>query len=584
MSLLFSPQLFLCPNPSSSELHGKSTTYGLWRSKSVKKTRLVVKAGQKRIVFDRKCRDALLSGVNKLADAVSVTLGPKGRNVVISDSEGLKVINDGVTIARTIELSDSIENAGVVLVKEVATKTNDSAGDGTTTAIVLAREMIKYGLLAITNGANPVALKRGMEKTLKELVNSLKEMSYAVQGKDDIRAVASISAGNDEDIGHLLAETIDRIGPDGVISIESSSSFQTYVTVDDGMKVDKGYMTPHFANEKDRYVLEFENARILITDQKISKVSEIVPVLEKASQLSVPLLIFAEHVAYTVLNTLVVNKRKGMLNVAAVQCPGILEGKKAILQDIALMTGGDFISGDFGMALEDVTSDQLGIARKVIITSKSTTIVADSSTKPEIEARIMQIKKELAETDSRYMKQKLSERIAKLCSGVAVLRVGAHTEIELEERKLRIEDAKNAIFAAMAEGLVPGGGATYIHLSKHISVVKAAFQDPDEQIGADIIGMALLEPARLIANNAGVDGDVVVEKIKERDFRVGYNALSGNYEDLMAAGVIDPCKVTRCALQNAVSVAGIILTTQAVLAQKIREPKPPLPYMPGIDV
>ncbi|KAL2244526.1 UNVERIFIED_CONTAM: Chaperonin 60 subunit alpha 2, chloroplastic [Sesamum indicum] len=583
MSLPFSSPLFLLPEPLFSESRGISNSHGLWRRNTVKRPLLVVKAGPKRIEFDRKCRDALLSGINKLADAVSVTLGPKGRNVVLSESETLKVINDGVTIAQAIELPDTIENAGAVLIQEVATKTNRSAGDGTTTAIVLAREMIKSGLLAITNGANPVSLKKGMDKTVKELVRSLKEKSYAIKGSDDIKAVASLSAGNDEYIGDLIAEAIEKIGPDGVISIESSSSSETYVTVEEGMKIDKGYMSPHFVTNKDKSIVEFENARILVTDQKLSAVKHIVPLLEKATQLSVPLLIIAEDISIKVLETLVVNKLQGVLNVAVVKCPGFAEGKKAILQDIALMTGADFLSGDLGLTLETATSDQLGIARHVTITSNSTTIVADPSTKAEIQARIMQIKKDLAETDSKYLAEKLSERIAKLCGGVAVIKVGAHTEIELEDRKLRLEDSKNATFAAMAEGVVPGGGATYIHLSKQIPALKNVFQDPDERIGADIVGMALLAPAKLIAANAGIDGAVVVEKIKACDSRVGYNAMNGRYEDLMAAGVIDPCRVTRCALQNAVSVAGMILTTQAILAEKIKKPKPLVPDVPGIS-
>ncbi|KAH6756952.1 TCP-1/cpn60 chaperonin family protein [Perilla frutescens var. hirtella] len=583
MSLPFSSPLFLHSSASLSELCGKSKSNELWQRNSVRKTMLVVKAGPKRIEFDRNCRDALLSGINKLADAVSVTLGPKGRNVVLSESDKLKVINDGVTIARAIELPDTIENAGVMLIQEVATKTNGSAGDGTTTAILLTREMITYGLLAIANGANPVSLKKGMERAVEELINVLKEKTYAVKSNDEIKAVASLSAGNDEYVGNLIAEAIEKIGPDGVISIESSKSSETSVTVDEGMKIDKGYMSPHFVTNKDKSTVEFENARVLVTDLKISTVKEIVPLLEKSTQLSVPLLIIAEDISRQVLETLVLNKMQGVLNVAVVKCPGLGEGKKAILQDIALMTGADFISGDFGLTLETATSDQLGIARKVTITCNFTTIVADPSTKAEIQARIMQIKKDLAETDSKYLAEKLSGRIAKLCGGVAVIKVGAHTEIELEDRKLRIEDAKNATFAAMAEGVVPGGGATYIHLSKQIPVIKEAFEDPDEQIGADIVGKALLAPTKLIAANAGVDGEVVVEKIKACDSRSGYNAMTGKYEDLITAGVIDPCRVSRCALQNAVSVAGMILTTQAILVEKTKKAKPLVPQIPGIS-
>ncbi|CAK9187141.1 unnamed protein product [Ilex paraguariensis] len=466
---------------------------------------------------------------------------------------------------------------------QVATKTNDLAGDGTTTAIILAREMIKSGLLAVAFGANPVCLKKGMDKTVKELIKVLKKKSFPVKGRDDIKAIASISGGNDEFIGNLIAEAINKIGPDGVISIESSSSSETSVIVEEGMKIDKGYMSPQFITDQERSIVEFENAKVLVTDQKVSTVQEIVPLLEKTTQLSVPLLIIAEDISRQVLETLVVNKVRGVLNVAVVKCPGFGEGKKALLQDIALMTGADFLSGDLGLTLEGATSDQLGIAQKITITANSTTIVADSSTKAEIQARILQIKKDLANTDSSYLSGKLSERIAKLCGGVAVIKVGAHTEMELEDRKLRIEDAKSATFAAMDEGIVPGGGSTYVHLLEEIPVIKKNLEDPDEKIGADIVGMALLAPAKIIAANAGVDGDVVVENISASDWQIGYNAMTGTFEDLLAVGVIDPSKVSRCALQNAVSVAGIVLTTQAVLVEKTKLPKPPVPLVPGIS-
>ncbi|CAL5412860.1 unnamed protein product [Camellia sinensis] len=635
MSISLSSQLFFPQQASSLKQLGKQRVSGLWRNTQIVK-KFVVRAGPKRISFDKECREALLAGIDKLADAVSVTLGPKGRNVVLSESGTLKVINDGVTIARAIELADAIENAGAVLIQEVATKTNDLVGDGTTTAIILAREMIKSGLLAVSFGANPVSLKKGMDKTVKELVNVLRNKSCPVKGRDDIKAIASISAGNDDFIGNLIAEAIDKIGPDGVVSIASSSSSETSVMVEEGMKIDKGYMSPQFITNQDKSIVEFENAKVLVTDQKISNVKEIVPLLEKTTQLSVPLLIIAEDISRQVLETLIVNKMRGVLNVAVVKCPGFGEGKKALLQDIALMTAkivqfnsclahvdgqlsafhailnwaisqafmlvkiklefgiehkytilllmkcADFLSGDLGLTLEGATSDQLGIARKVTITSNSTTIVADPSTKAEIRARISQIKKDLAETDSASLSRKLSERIAKLSGGVAVIKVGAHTEMELEDRKLRIEDAKNATFAAMDEGIVPGGGATYVHLSEQISIIKNFLEDPDEQIGADIVGMALLAPAKLIASNAGVDGAVVVEKIRACDWQVGYNAMTGRYEDLVAVGVVDPCQVSRCALQNAVSVAGVVLTTQAILVEKTRKPKPPVPIVPGI--
>ncbi|XP_022142647.1 chaperonin 60 subunit alpha 2, chloroplastic isoform X4 [Momordica charantia] len=387
----------------------------------------VVRAGPKRISFGRECRGALLAGIDKLADAVSITLGPKGRNVILSEQGTLKVVNDGVTIAKAIELSDAIENAGVVLIQEVASKMNDLAGDGTTTAIILAREMVKSGLLAISFGADPVSLKKGIDKTVKELIKVLKKKSTPVQGKDDIKAVAMISSGNDEYVGNLIAEAIEKIGPDGVISIESSKSSETSVIIEEGMKIDKGYMSPQFITNQDKSIVEFDNAKVLVTDQRISTVKEIVPLLEKTVQLSLPLLIIAEDISRQVLETLVLNKVQGLVNVAVVKCPGLGERKKALLQDIALMTGADFLSGDLGLDLESATSDQLGIARKIVITCNSTTIVADPSTKAEIQARISQIKKDLVETDNSNLSRKLSERIAKLSGGVAVIKLGGST-------------------------------------------------------------------------------------------------------------------------------------------------------------
>ncbi|XP_030476932.2 chaperonin 60 subunit alpha 2, chloroplastic-like isoform X2 [Syzygium oleosum] len=572
------PQNLLFPNLSGN----RRRELGLWRNGQTVGN-FVVRAGPKKISFGKECREALQSGIDKLADAVSVTIGPRGRNVVLSESESLKVINDGVTIARAIELSDATENAGAMLVQEVAGRMNDLAGDGTTTAIILARAMIKSGLLAVSFGANPISIRKGMDKTVKELVRILKEKSFPVRGSDHIKAVASISAGNDDFVGRIIADAIERIGHDGVISIESSSSSETFVLVEEGMKIDKGYMSPHFITNQDRSLVEFENAKVLVTDQKISDVKEMIPLLEKATQLSVPLLIIAEDISSQVLETLLVNKMQGLLNVAVVQCPGFGEGKKGVLQDIALLTGADFLSGDLGLTLNGVTSDQLGIARKITISSNSTIIVADLSTKAEIQARISQIKKDLAETDSAYHSRKLAERIAKLTGGVAVIKVGAHTEVELEDRKLRIEDAKQATFAAMDEGMVPGGGAAYIHLSEYISVIKSKMEDQEEQIGSDVVATALLAPAKAIATNAGADGDAVVEKTRTCGWEIGYNAMTGKYEDLLSAGVIDPCKVSRCALQSAVSIAGTVLTTQAILVEKTKKPKPPIPLVPGIS-
>ncbi|CAN1810274.1 Chaperonin 60 subunit alpha 2, chloroplastic [Linum perenne] len=540
-----------------------------WRNSKTARRKLTVRACGKKISYGKPCREAMLAGIDKLADAVSVTLGPKGRNVVLSESDGsLKVVNDGVTIAKAIQFSDTMENVGATLIQEVAGKVNALAGDGTTTAIVLARSMIKFGMLAVGFGASPISLKSGIDQN-----------SYPVNGREDIKAIASISAGNDEFIGNLIADTIEKIGPDGVISLETSQTSETIVTIDEGMKVDKGYMSPHFITNQEKSLVEFDNAKVLVTDQRIATVQEIIPVLEKTTQLSVPLLIFAEHVSAQVLETLVINKMKGLLNVAVVKCPGILDGKKAILQDIALMTGADFLCGDFGQSLMGVTSDQLGIARKITITSNSTTIVADPIMKPEIQARILVLKKNLAEEDNSHLSRKLSARIAKLSGGVAVIKVGAHTETELEEKKLRIEDAKNATFAAMDEGIVPGGGAAYVHLSKHVSTVKSSMLDENEQIGADIVAKVA---SKAIATNAGVDGEVVVEKIRACDWRIGYNAMTNTYEDLLNARVADPCKVTRCALQSAGSIAGIVLTTEAALVEKVRKPEPAFPSLPGV--
>ncbi|KAG9129822.1 hypothetical protein Leryth_016020 [Lithospermum erythrorhizon] len=550
--------------------------------KTIKKGGFCVRAGAKRIAFGKDCREGLLSGINKLADTVSVTLGPKGRNVVLSESGNLRVINDGVTIARAIELPDALENAGVMLLQEVANKVNSLAGDGTTTALILAREMIRSGFMAVSFGANPIALRKGMHNTLKHLLQIIMENTHPVTGIHDVKAVATISAGNDESLGNIIAYAISKIGPDGIITMESSPSSETFVIIEEGMKIDKGYMSPHFITNQDKSIVEFEKAKVLVTDQKISNTREIVSILEKATQLSVPLLIIAEDISRQVLEMLVANKKRGILNVAVVKCPGRGDAKKSLLQDIALMTGADFLCGELGLNLEDATSDQLGIAQKVTITSNSTTILADPSTKPEIQARVAQIKRDLAETDSKYLSEKLSERIAKLCAGVAIIKVGAHTETELEDRKLRVEDAKNATLAAMKEGIVPGGGATYVHLSEEIPFIKQAFQDPDEQIGSDIIQKALLAPAKLIASNAGFDGDVIVEKIRGSGWKFGYNAMTEKFEDLLSAGVIDPCQVSKCALESAVAVSGLVLTAQAILVQRSKEPKPLVPHVPGI--
>lgn len=547
-----------------------------------RRSRLVVRAAAKDISFDQASRVALQAGIDKLADAVGVTLGPRGRNVVLDEFGVPKVVNDGVTIARAIELPDAMENAGAALIREVASKTNDSAGDGTTTASVLAREIIKLGLLNVSSGANPVSLKKGIDKTVQGLVEELKKKSRPVKGREDIKAVASISAGNDDFVGTMIADALDKVGPDGVLSIESSSSFETTVTVEEGMEIDRGYISPQFVTNQEKLLVEFENARILVTDQKITTIKDIIPVLEKTTQLNVPLLIIAEDISGEALATLVVNKLRGIVKVAAIKAPGFGDRRKALLQDIAIMTGADFLVGDLGIKVEDASVEQLGLARKITVTNSSTTIIADAATKDEVQARIAQLKKELVATDSVYDSEKLSERIAKLSGGVAVIKVGAATEAELEDRKLRIEDAKNATFAAIEEGIVPGGGAAYVHLSSDVLKIKESIDDPEERLGADIVQKALLSPAKLIADNAGVEGAVVVEKILSSSWEVGYNAMTDKYENLLSAGVIDPAKVSRCALQNAASVAGMVLTTQAIVVEKSKKSKPAVPSVPGI--
>lgn len=558
---LGSRKLAFCQRPIAPRQFGAK-----YRARS--NNRVLVRASAKDILFDQDSRAAVQRGIDKLADAVGVTLGPRGRNVVLDEFGMPKVVNDGVTIARAIELPDPMENAGAALIREVASKTNDSAGDGTTTASVLAREIIKLGLMNVTAGANPVSLKKGIDKTVQGLVEELEKKARPVKGRDDVKAVASISSGNDDFVGTMIADAIDKVGPDGVLSIESSSSFETTVDVEEGMEFDRGYISPQFVTNAEKLIVEFENARILVTDQKISTIKEIVPVLEKTTQLRAPLVIIAEDLSGEALATLVVNKLRGVINVAAVKAPSFGERRKALLQDIAILTGAEFIAGDLGMKVEDTSEEQLGTARKVTMAKDSTTIISDAASKDEIQARIAQIKKELAETDSVYDTEKLSERIAKLSGGVAVIKVGAATEAELEDKQLRIEDAKNATFAAIQEGIVPGGGAAFVHLSSYVAAIKESIEDPDERIGADIVQKALLSPAALIANNAGVEGEVVVEKILSIDWEMGYNAMTDTYENLLNAGVIDPAKVARCALQNAASVAGMVLTTQAIVVEK----------------
>jgi chaperonin GroL len=507
-------------NQAQTSLSKKAKQHGRVNYRQ-KPNRFMVKAAAKDIAFDQHSRRAMQAGIDKLADAVGLTLGPRGRNVVLDEFGSPKVVNDGVTIARAIELPDPMENAGAALIREVASKTNDSAGDGTTTASILAREIIKLGLLSVTSGANPVSIKKGIDKTVAGLIEELEKLARPVKGGDDIKAVASISAGNDELIGKMIAEAIGKVGPDGVLSIESSSSFETTVEVEEGMEIDRGYISPQFVTNLEKSTVEFENARVLITDQKISAIKDIIPLLEKTTQLRAPLFIIAEDITGEALATLVVNKLRGILNVAAIKAPGFGERRKALLQDIAILTGAEYQATDLGLLVESTSIEQLGLARKVTITKDSTTIIADAASKDELQSRVAQLKKELSETDSVYDSEKLAERIAKLSGGVAVIKVGAATETELEDRKLRIEDAKNATFAAIEEGIVPGGGTALVHLSAYVPAIKEKLEDADERLGADIVQKALVAPASLIAQNAGIEGEVVVEKIRNGEWEVG---------------------------------------------------------------
>lgn len=528
-----------------------------------------MRAESKDIIFDQDSRRRMQAGINKLADAVGVTLGPRGRNVVLEQPYGVpQVINDGVSIARAIELEDAVENAGAQLIKEVAGRTNDAAGDGTTTASVLAREMIHFGLQAVSAGANPVSVKKGIDKTCTFLVEKLGEKAKQISGPKDIKSIATISAGNDDMIGSMIAEALDKVGADGVLSIETSNSLETTVEVQEGMEIDRGYISPQFITNQEKMLVEMENCRVLVSDQKIELMKDIIPVLEQITRQNQPLLIVTEDITGEALATLVVNKLRGILNVVAIKAPGFGERRKALLQDIAIVTGAEYISKDLGMKLADTQMEQLGIARKIKVINNSTTLIADAANKEEISMRIKQIKKELSETDSVYDTEKLSERIAKLAGGVAVIKVGAATETELEDRKLRIEDAKNATFAAVEEGIVPGGGAVFLHLSELVGGFKDTLTNGEEQLGADIVFKSLSAPARLIANNAGVEGDVIVEKVFGKSWETGYNAMDDRIEDLLEAGIIDPAKVTRSALMNACGIAGIMLTTQAVMVEK----------------
>ncbi|MFM6511482.1 MAG: chaperonin GroEL, partial [Microcystis panniformis] len=497
------------------------------------------------IAFKDESRRALEKGVNALADAVKITLGPKGRNVLLEKKYGApQIVNDGITVAKEIELSDPLENTGARLIQEVASKTKDLAGDGTTTATIIAQALIKEGLKNVTAGANPVALRRGLDKTIAYLVEEIAAVAKPIAG-DAIAQVATVSSGNDEEVGQMIATAMEKVTTDGVITVEESKSLTTELEVVEGMQIDRGYISPYFITDQERQIVEYDNPLILITDKKISAIAELVPVLEAVARQGRPLLIIAEDVDGEALATLVVNKARGVLNVVAIKAPSFGERRKAVLQDIAILTGGRLISEEVGLSLDTVSLDLLGQAAKITLEKDNTIIVAsgDSRNKADVQKRLAQLKKQLEETDSEFDQEKLQERIAKLAGGVAVIKVGAATETELKDRKLRIEDALNATKAAVEEGIVPGGGTTLIHLASKVKAFKASLTNDEEKVAADIVAKALEAPLRQLANNAGVEGDVIVEGVRETAFSVGYNVLTGKYEDLIAAGIIDPAKV-----------------------------------------
>lgn len=518
----------------------------------------------KEIKFGEEARRALERGVDALADAVKVTLGPKGRNVVLDRKFGSPTItNDGVTIARDIDLKDPWENLGCQLVKEVATKTNDVAGDGTTTATVLAQAMIKEGLKNVAAGANPMIMRRGIEKAVKAVVEEIKNISKPVESKEAIAQVASISA-SDPEIGQLIADAMDKVGRDGVITVEESQSVGTSLEVVEGMSFDRGYISPYMITNAEKMEAVLDEPYILITDKKISSINEVLPVLEKVVQTGKPLLMIAEEVEGEALATIVVNKLRGTFTCVAVKAPAFGERRKAMLEDIAILTGGKVVSEDMGAKLENVGLDMLGRARQIVVKKEETIIVDGAGSEQAVKDRIANIKTQLEETESEYDREKLQERMAKLAGGVAVIQVGAATETELKEKKHRIEDALAATKAAVEEGIVPGGGTALINAMAVLDSIEA---EGDELTGIKLVKKAMEEPLRQIANNAGVEGSVVVEKVKEAPKGVGYNALTGVYEDMIAAGIIDPAKVTRSAIQNAASIASMVLTTEAVVVE-----------------
>ena len=520
----------------------------------------------KRIIYNEQARRALEKGIDILAESVAVTLGPKGRNVVLEKKFGApQIVNDGVTIAKEIELEDHIENTGVALIRQAASKTNDAAGDGTTTATVLAHAMVKAGLRNVAAGANAISLKRGIDKASEFLVKKIEEHAKPISDSNAIAQVGTISAGNDEEVGRMIADAMDKVGKEGVISLEEGKSMTTELEVTEGMRFDKGYISPYFATDTERMEAVLEDPYILITDKKIGLVQDLVPVLEQIARTGKPLLIIAEDIEKEALATLVVNRLRGVLNVAAVKAPGFGDRRKAMLEDIAVLTNGQLITEDAGLKLENAKLEMLGTARRITINKDTTTIVAEGN-EVAVKARCEQIRKQMDETDSSYDKEKLQERLAKLSGGVAVVKVGAATETEMKDKKLRLEDAINATKAAVEEGIVPGGGTTLAHLAPALEEWATANLAGEELIGAQIVASALTAPLKRIAENAGANGAVVAEHVKGKPFNEGYNAATGEYVDMLAAGIVDPAKVTRSGLQNAASIAGMVLTTECIVA------------------
>ena len=537
----------------------------------------------KEILFDEEARRALMKGVDALANAVKVTLGPKGRNVVLDKKFGAPTItNDGVTIAKDIELADPFENMGAQLVKEVATKTNDIAGDGTTTATLLAQAIVREGMRNVVAGANPMIVKKGIELAVKKLVEEIAKKAKKVEGKDAIAQVAAISSG-DEEIGKLIADAMEKVGNDGVITVEESKTMNTNLSVVEGMQFDRGYISPYMVTDADKMEAVMDDPYILITDKKISSIQDILPILEQVVKQGKQLVIIAEDVDGEALATIVVNKLRGTFKALAVKAPGFGDRRKAMLEDIAILTGGTVISEEVGRKLDSATFEDLGRARQVRSSKEETTIVDGVGDKKEIEARVAQIRKLIEESTSDFDKEKLQERLAKLAGGVAVIEIGAATEVEMKEKKLRIEDALNATRAAVEEGIVAGGGTTFIDILPSLNDVQA---EGDAKVGVEIVKRAIEEPVRQIADNAGLEGSVVVEEVKKSNDGVGFNALTNEYVDMIKAGIVDPAKVTRSALQNAASIAAMVLTTETLVADK-PEPTPPAPPagmggMPGM--